>query len=285
MFRNIVDSLAEAYGERTRPQTKKMARKELRQKKVYGKMAPYDTGKKDQRRTANAYGGVDKTDLRSREQKAYGGSALKKGSLGRMDLHRKSRERGWVNDSVERFEFTPLIEEVRSIIGDAFVEGNRRPGRKTRSDRRQDKLGKRYAGLIKTAGDDYSAGAEGTFGRAIARDVAISKKSGRTALKGSEAARLRKRRDAQESIFWEADDAAHQARKAEIMRKAQDRRNVQAGKPTSDDVAKAKAAAFKARKAENSKLNRASSRKRRSQCACGEKFRHGIRVCSSCGPA
>lgn len=84
----------------------------------------------------------------------------------------------------------------------------------------------------------------------------------------------------------------HAARKAEIMRKAQDRRNVRAGKPTSVDVAKkakaasdAKSAAFKARRAENSKMNRAAARKRRKQCSCGEKFVHGIRVCSTCGPA
>lgn len=90
----------------------------------------------------------------------------------------------------------------------------------------------------------------------------------------------------------EGRDDAHQARKDEIMRKAQDRRNVKAGKPTSGDVAKAakaksdaKAQAFKARRAENRKMSRAASRKRRKQCPCGEKFVHGIRFCSTCGPA
>jgi len=83
--------------------------------------------------------------------------------------------------------FSHLVEEVRIVV----------EGGGDRQKRREAKLAKRYAGLIKTTGSKYGAGAEKVYGQAIARDIAVSKKSGRQPLKGGEAAWLRKHRDKQ----------------------------------------------------------------------------------------
>lgn len=84
--------------------------------------------------------------------------------------------------------FAQLIEEVRVVL-----EKIKRSDRGTRSKRRENKLAKRYAGLSRTT-DSYS-GQHTEIGRAIAKDVAVSKKSGKTPLKGGEVSWMRVHRD------------------------------------------------------------------------------------------
>jgi SHS2 domain-containing protein len=79
----------------------------------------------------------------------------------------------------------------------------------------------------------------------------------------------------------EADNSAYLARKAEIVRKAQDRRNVKAGKPTSDQVAAqdkaAKAARYNKMKADD-KAIRARMKSRRKAIRSGRMDSRGREI-------